>query len=42
MNLARDGEFLHAAANILVSNLAGIALVFCGVIVSRFLLGIMR
>jgi CrcB protein len=42
LNLARDGEFLHAAANILVSNLAGIALVFAGVIVSRILIGIMR
>ena len=42
LNLARDGELLHAAANIMVSNIAGIALVFCGVIVSRFLIGIMR
>lgn len=39
-NLIRDGEIRIALWNILVTNVAGVALVFAGFILSRYLIGI--
>jgi len=41
-NLLREGEIKYAVLNILVSNIAGIALVFVGFIVSRYLFNLLR
>jgi CrcB protein len=42
INLMRDNEFAHAAANILFSNALGLAAVFAGIFISRFVLQAFR
>jgi CrcB protein len=42
INLLRDNEFAHAAANILFSNALGLAAVFAGIFISRFVLQAFR
>jgi CrcB protein len=41
-NLIREGEFGFAVLNVLMSNVVGIMLVFCGFVVSRYFIGIFR
>jgi len=41
-NLLRDGEIRLAVSNILVSNIAGIALVFAGLLVSRYIINLVK
>ncbi len=41
-NLLREGEIKYAVLNILVSNIAGIALVFIGYIASKYLFSLLR
>ena len=41
-NLVRDNEYLNAFLNFAVTNFAGVACVFAGVAVSRFLLNVFR
>ena len=41
-NLLREGEIKYAVLNILVSNIAGIALVFIGYIASKYLFSLVR
>lgn len=42
LNLLRDGEVMRGLANILISNVAGVALVLLGFICARFALGLHR
>ncbi len=42
MNLFRDGEVKFAIINILVSNLAGIVLVFLGFFLAKYLINLVR
>jgi len=41
-NLFREGEIKYAVLNILVSNIAGIALVFIGYMASKYLFSLLR
>lgn len=41
-NLIREGEIKYAVLNILVSNIAGLALVFIGYIASKYLFILLR
>ena len=41
-NLMRDGEYRLALYNVVASNVLGIALVFAGFMVSRYLIGLFR
>ncbi len=41
-NLMRDGEYRLALYNVAVSNLLGVALVFAGFVVARYLTGLFR
>ena len=40
--LARDGQYLYAALNVVISNLAGLALVAGGYFLARHLIGVLR
>ena len=41
-NLLRDGEIRLAISNIVVSNIVGIALVFAGFFISRYIINLIR
>jgi len=41
-NLLRDGEISLAISNILASNIAGIALVFAGLFISRYIINLVK
>ena len=41
-NLLREGEIKFAIFNILASNILGLVLVFCGFVISRYLIGLFK